>query len=115
MNKATEVIPKEVWKKFDEYWNKTNYEKLKPEEIKKLLGKNLFIPLPKDVTDRKVIDIWYNSIKELKEKAKPFGGLEISFKGDSTPLKEVFGEDPISPAIMNSKMWSYIKSKKGEK
>lgn len=115
MSNDTKVIPIDIWKKFLEYWDSIEYEKLKADEIKKIFGKHLYVALPKNITDVKQMDEWYDKMKALKEKAQPFGGYSMSFKGDKTTLGELFGDEEINPAQMTKRIWDYVKSKKGEK
>jgi hypothetical protein len=88
---GTKVIPKETWKAFYEFWDNTEYEELDAKSIKELLGKHLFVPLPKDVRNRTAIDKWYKEIKSFKEKGK--GG---------------FGDYRINPAQMTKILHLYI-------
>ena len=80
------VIPKDVWASFFKYWGNTEYEFLDAKSIKELLGKYLFVQLPKDVRNRKAIDEWFTKIKEFREKGVPFGGFTVNFAGQTQTL-----------------------------
>ncbi len=65
----TKVIPRDVWKKFfNEYWEKFDFKDLTTEDIKKYLGEYLFVALPKDVTDKKTMNPWFDEMKVFVEK-----------------------------------------------
>jgi predicted nucleotidyltransferase len=115
MNNTQKVIPRDIWKEFDEYWTKIEYEKLSATEIRKHLGdgKYLFVPLPKEITKPLEAKIWYMRISEHKEKGKPSN--KISFKDNKTTLEEVFGIEPLSKSEIVDKVRNYIKSIKMEK
>jgi hypothetical protein len=102
------VIPKDVWSEFFKYWDNTEYEELDAKEIRKILGKCLIVPLPKDVRNRTAIDKWYNEIKSFKEKGKGFGNYRINFAGQDATLESVFGNMPINPAQMTKTLHLYI-------
>jgi hypothetical protein len=102
------VIPKAVWKEFYTMWDATEYEELEAKEIRKILGKHLFVPLPKDVRNRKLVDDWFNAIKQFKEKGKGFGNYRVNFAGQTATLEKVFGDKPISPAEMTKTLHLYI-------
>ena len=42
---------------------------------------------------------------------KAFGGYAISFRGRTDSLESLFGAEPIGPAEMTKKLWSYVKRK----
>jgi hypothetical protein len=47
-----------------------------------------------------------------KASKKPaFGGYAISFRGRTDSLESLFGAEPIGPAEMTKKLWSYVKRK----
>jgi hypothetical protein len=95
------IIPKDVWKEFYKFWDATEYEDLEAKQIQKILGKYLFVPLPKDVRNRKLVDDWFSKIKEMREKGKGgFGGYTVCFKGQKSTLEEVFSDKPLNPATM---------------
>lgn len=102
------IIPKDTWKAFAKYWDDTEYEELDAKSIKEILGKYMFVPLPKDVHNRKAIDIWFEEMKELREKGKPFGGLTVCFAGQKATLEDVFGNKPLNPATMVKQLYLYI-------
>lgn len=107
----TKVIPKDVWKKFDEFWNDIEYSDLTEKKIIELLGKgNLFVKIPKNITDLKIADKWYEEIREFREKKNAFGGRIIDFSMDETPLNKIFPE-PIGIGELQKVLWAYIKSK----
>ncbi|MEE9181396.1 MAG: hypothetical protein V3U33_02335 [candidate division NC10 bacterium] len=43
---------------------------------------------------------------------KPFGGYSVSFKGRKETLESVFGSEPIGPAVMTKKLWTFVKRRK---
>ncbi len=43
---------------------------------------------------------------------KAFGGYQISFKGRTETVEDVFGDKPIAPSEMTKKLWAFVKSKK---
>ena len=43
---------------------------------------------------------------------KPFGGYQVTFKGCTETMEEVFGPEGIPPSEMTKKLWVYVKSKK---
>lgn len=43
---------------------------------------------------------------------KPFGGYSVSFKGRKETLESVFGSEPIGPAVMTKKIWTFVKRRK---
>jgi len=47
--------------------------------------------------------------KGTGSKKTAFGGYAISFQGRSDSLESVFGAEPIGPAEMTKKLWSYVK------
>jgi hypothetical protein len=102
------VIPKDIWTKFEEYWDKTDYPKLTATDIKKHLsdGKYLFVPLPKEITTKLEADIWHMRMRVLVER----NGV-VSFSGDKTTLEELFGSEPISKKAVNEKFREYLKKK----
>jgi hypothetical protein len=103
------VIPKDVWKEFYNFWDATEYEDLEAKQIKKILGKYLFVPLPKDVRNRKAIDDWFSKIKELREKGKGgFGGITVCFAGQKKSIEEIFGQKPLTYAEMTKQLHLYI-------
>lgn len=106
--KEEKIIPKSIWKEFYEMWDATEYEELDAKEIRKILGKYLIVPLPKDVRNRKVIDQWFSEIKQFKEKGKGFGNYRINFAGQTATLEKVFGNMPINPAEMTKTLHLYI-------
>lgn len=107
------VIPKDTWKEFFKFWDNCEWKDLTVAEIKKNLGngKYVYVPIPKNVTDKEIGAKWFTEIKEFREKGKPFGGKTISFKGDNTTLETVFGVEELSPTQMNKKLWEHIKKK----
>ena len=105
------IIPAQIWKEFFKFWDNTEYESLDAKSIKELLGKYMFVQLPKDVRNRKAIDEWFAQMKELREKGKPFGGKTISFKGDKTTLESLYGSEPVKPTELSKKIWVHIKEK----
>lgn len=107
-NGTAKVIPKDIWKQFDRMWDATNWEDLKAAEIKKLLGKYLFVPIPKNVTDKTEGKAWYDQIKAFREKGKSFGGYTICFAGQKSTLLQVFGDKPLNPAEMTKRLHLYI-------
>ena len=40
---------------------------------------------------------------------KPFGGVQISFKGRKETVEQVFGKEPVSSVDMTKKLWAFIK------
>jgi hypothetical protein len=117
MSSEIKQIPKNIWKEFNEYWDKTEYKDLTVADIKKHLGngKYMYVPLPKDVTSKLESKIWHMRIAEYREKSKPFGGYAVSFKGDKTTLEELFGDEPIATTAMTKKLHEYVKAKKSGK
>ncbi len=61
------------------------------------------------------VDNFYDEVANAINPRKKSFGEPVSFKGDSTTLEQVFGEEPISPPQMQKLLWKYIKSKQGEK
>jgi len=43
---------------------------------------------------------------------KPFGGYQISFKGRTETVEQVFGSAPIAPSEMTKKIWAFVKAHK---
>ena len=39
-----------------------------------------------------------------------FGGLQISFKGRTETVEEVFGTKDVTPAQMTKLLWEYVKT-----
>ena len=105
---GTKIIPKDVWKEFAEFWDKTEWEALKAADIKKLLGKYLMVSIPKDITNKDIGKVWFDQIKEFREKGKGFGGYTICFAGQTATLEKVFGKSPLNPAEMTKCLHLYI-------
>lgn len=40
--------------------------------------------------------------------AKPFGGVEYNFKGQTITMEELFPE-PVSPSEMSKVLWAHVK------
>lgn len=38
-----------------------------------------------------------------------FGGKQISFKGQTATMEEVFGPKDLTPPEMSKKLWEYVK------
>ncbi len=105
------VIPKDVWKEFAEFWDSTEWDALKVADIKKLLGngKYVFVPIPKNITDKTEGNAWFKGLSEFREKGKGnFGGFTVCFAGQKATLEQVFGKDPINPAQMTKQLHLYI-------
>ena len=49
--------------------------------------------------------------KRTGNKKPAFGGYAISFQGRTDSLESLFGAEPIGPAEMTKKLWSYVKRK----
>ncbi|PYN86352.1 MAG: hypothetical protein DMD87_18095 [Candidatus Rokuibacteriota bacterium] len=49
--------------------------------------------------------------KRTASKKPAFGGYAISFRGRTDSLESLFGAEPIGPAEMTKKLWSYVKRK----
>lgn len=111
----TKVIPKDVWKEFNEYWDKTEYKDLTAADIKKNLGngKYVYVPLPKDVTVELEAKIWHMRMAEYREKGN--GKTTVNFSGDTTTLESLFGSEPITTKVINEKLREYVKAKKAGK
>jgi hypothetical protein len=118
MNSETKLIPRDVWKAFDEYWNKTEWKDLTEKDIKKLLGngKYVFVPIPKEITKKNEAKIWYIRISEFKEKGKPFGNYHwtIDERGLNTTLGEILDmKEPgdVVPTSLTKKLYEWAKEK----
>jgi hypothetical protein len=89
MSDETKVIQKDVWKKFvDEYWEQNDYADFAVKDIKKALGKYLFVELPKDITLETAMKPWFNEMKLLVEKGKAFGGYTWTIDGKTLGRKD---------------------------
>jgi hypothetical protein len=77
--------------------NKDNCEwkDLTEKDIKKHLGKYLFVAVPKHITDKDIGTKWFDEIKQFKEKSQPFGGITVNFSGQKATLQDVFGNKPL--------------------
>lgn len=64
------IIPKDVWTAFFEYWDDTEWESLTVADIKKHLGKYVFVAIPKNITDKTAGKAWYDQISQFREKGK---------------------------------------------
>jgi hypothetical protein len=107
----TKIIPKDTWKDFTEFWDNTEWIDLKAADIKKHLGngKYVFIPIPKDVTNKVVGKAWYNQLSLLREKKTGgFGNIVISFAGQKATLEQVFGSKPVTYAQMTKQLHLYV-------
>src|SRR5437879_534817 len=49
--------------------------------------------------------------KRTGNKKPAFGGYAISFQGRTDSLESLFGAEPIGPAEMTKKLWSYVERK----
>ena len=106
--KEEQIIPIQTYKQFFEYWDNTEYDDLDAKQIQKILGKYLFVPLPKDVWNRKAIDDWFSKIKEMREKGQPFGGITVNFSGQKATLAEVFGNKPLTITEVTKQLHFFI-------
>jgi hypothetical protein len=52
-----------------------------------------------------------NPMTKKASKKPAFGGYAISFRGRTDSLESLFGAEPIGPAEMTKKLWSYVKRK----
>ena len=105
------VIPKDAWKEFYEYWDNCDWKDLTIAEIKKHLGngKYVYVPIPKNVTDKTEGGAWFKALSEFREKGKGnFGGFTVCFTGQKATLEQVFGKEPINPAQMTKQLHLYI-------
>lgn len=102
------VIPTEDWKKFAEFWDATEWESLTEKDIKKHLGKYLFVPVPKGITNKDIGTKWFNEIKQYKEKKASFGGYTVCFAGQTDSLEKVFGNKPLTTTEMTKQLYFYI-------
>ena len=102
------IIPSLVWKEFAEFWDSVEWKDLTEKDIKKHLGKYLFIAIPKNITDPKIGKAFFDEIKQFKEKGKGFGNYRINFAGQVAALESVFGNKPINPAEMTKTLHLYI-------
>ena len=94
--KEEQIIPQDVWKEFYEYWDNCEWKDLTEKDIKKHLGKYLFVAVPKHITDKDIGTKWFDEIKQFKEKSQPFGGITVNFSGQKATLAEVFGNKPLT-------------------
>ncbi len=106
--KEEQIIPIQTYKEFFNYWDNTEYEELDAKSIKEILGKYLFVPLPKDVRNRKAIDEWFAKIKEMREKGKPFGGITVNFAGQKDSIESVFGNKPLKITEVTKQLHFFI-------
>lgn len=53
-------------------------------------------------------------VKKEGKVAKRKFGVEVSFKGDTTTLEQLFGNKPIMSSQLTKKLWDHIKAKKFE-
>lgn len=107
--KEEQIIPQNVWKAFYEYWDNTEFKDLTVADIKKHLGKHVYVQIPKNITDKAIGTEWFNSLKQFKEQGKGgFGNYRINFSGQTATLENVFGKDPINPAQMTKILHLYI-------
>jgi hypothetical protein len=105
------IIPKDAWKEFYEYWDNCDWKDLNVADIKKHLGngKYVFVPIPKNVTDKTEGKAWYDQIAKFREKGKGgFGGYSVCFAGQKATLEQTFGSEPINPAQMTKQLHLYI-------
>ncbi len=109
------IIPKSVWKSFyDEYWEQTEYKDLNANMIKKILGKYLFVQLPKDVTEEKPMHEWMLKMQAFKEKVNPFGGYHwtLDEKGLNTKFGDIIGmkeAGDIVPTTVTKALWGWAR------
>lgn len=109
--KEEQIIPQNVWKAFYEYWDATEFKDLTKKDIQKHLGngKYVFVPIPKNVTDKTIGKAWYDQISQFREKGKGgFGGYTVCFKNQKATLEEVFSDKPLNPATMVKILHFYI-------
>lgn len=102
------VIPTEDWKKFAEFWDATEWSDLKEKDIKKHLGKYLFVDIPKNITDPKIGKAWFDEIRQFKEKKAAFGGYTVCFAGQTDSLEKVFGNKPLTTTEMTKQLYFFI-------
>ena len=106
--KEEKIIPSSVWKEFAEFWDSVEWKDLTEKDIKKHLGKYLFVAIPKNITEPKIGKAFFDEIKQFKEKGKGFGNYRINFAGQVATLEAVFGNMPINPAEMTKTLHLYI-------
>lgn len=106
--KEEKIIPSLVWKEFAEFWDSVEWKDLTEKDIKKHLGKYLFIAIPKNITDPKIGKAFFDELKQFKEKGKGFGNYRINFAGQVATLESVFGNKPINPAEMTRTLHLFI-------
>jgi chromatin remodeling complex protein RSC6 len=102
------IIPTEDWKNFANFWDSTEWKDLTEKDIKKHLGKYLFVAIPKNITDPKIGKAWFDEIKQYKEKKASFGGYNVCFKDQTATLSEVFGDKPLTTTEMTKRLYFYI-------
>ena len=106
--KEEKIIPSSVWTEFAEFWDNVEWKDLTEKDIKKHLGKYLFVAIPKNITEPKIGKAFFDEIKQFREKGKGFGNYRINFAGQVATLESVFGNKPINPAEMTKTLHLYI-------
>ena len=66
----------------------------------------------KKTTARKKTKAKARTKTKAPKSKKPFGGYSVSFKGRKETLESVFGSEPIGPAVMTKKIWTFVKRRK---
>jgi hypothetical protein len=102
------IIPREAWTEFNKFWSETEWKDLTVADIKKHLGKYLFVPIPKDVTDKTIGQAWFDEIKQFKEKGKVGLKYRLNFSNDESLLRDLMGLDDLKISDAMKKCREYI-------
>ncbi len=110
------------WKEFKTLFDESEYVDWKvndfTKKVESVVGDIVKVPSFKKLEGDDLefaVDNFYEEVANAINPRKKAFGEPVSFKGDSTTLEQVFGENPISPPLMQQLLWKYIKSKQGEK
>ena len=109
------------WKEFKALFDECEYEDFKKadyiKKVESVVGDIVKVPSFKKLDGDKLeeaVDDFYDEVSNAINPRKKAFGEPVSFKGDSTTLEQVFGEDPISPPEMQKLLWKHIKGKQEE-